>query len=147
MMTTNVHPPLTDDVVARRPSRTTTAAVVLVGAVLPALAGIVLLGSVAVGRPLLGRWFPGGRAGGPDRTQPSRSVSAGPLTLVWAVGLLLAGALQAVGAATGGGSIMDPTGFVARAAVGLGVEAILLVVSVRWPAVRAARAGARARRP
>jgi hypothetical protein len=89
----------------------------LFAAVLPGLVGILLGASVVVGRPLLQRW---------------RSQGASSLTLVWALGLLVAGALQAFGAVSGTESMFDPIGFLSRTAVALAVEALLLGVSVFW---------------
>ena len=102
----------------RRPGPTRTVIALVLGAVLPAIAGIVLLGSVALRRPLLDRWVP-----------PAK---AGSLTVLWGVGLVIAGVLQGVGAFIAGMSITDPDGFGMRTLVGVGAEAVLLFIGRWW---------------
>ena len=124
----------------------TTAA--LVGAVLPALAGLAFLISLATRRPLIGaaarRWpwltsYPPG--GLPRRIQVG-------LTAAWGIGLLAAGAAQAAGAITGGLSITSPGSFATRALIALAAEAALTVITVIWlhrkPAPRTLSAATRA---
>jgi len=118
-----------------RPSATALtglAAAAIVGAVLPALAGLAFLISLATRRPLIGaaarRWpwltsYPPGSL--PRRTQVG-------LTAVWGIGLLAAGAVQATGAITGGLSITSPASFTTRALIALAAEAALAVFTVIW---------------
>src|SRR5215469_11164167 len=105
-----------------RPSVTAVAgltAAAIVGAVIPALAGLAFLISIATPRPLIGtavrRWpwltsYPPGDL--PRHTQVG-------LTALWGTGLLAAGAVQAAGAITGGLTITSPASFTARALIAL----------------------------
>ena len=125
-----------------RPSATTLAALTaaaIVGAVIPALAGLAFLISLATRRPLIG-----GAARRPWLTSypPGdlpRRVQVG-LTAVWGIGLLVAGAVQAAGAINGGLTITSPASFITRALIALAAEAALVVVTVIWlhrkPALR-----------
>jgi hypothetical protein len=118
-----------------RPAAATLAgrgAAALAGAVLPALAGLAFLISLAARRPLIGtaarRWpwltsYPPGSL--PRRTQAG-------LTAVWGVGLLAAAAIQGAGALTGGLTITSPGSFTARALIALAAEAALAVITVIW---------------
>jgi hypothetical protein len=54
------------------------------------------------------------------------------LTVLWGIGLVIAGGLQAVGTSVAGMSITDPIGFLVRTAVGVGAEALLFFLSVSW---------------
>ena len=136
-----------------RPSATALAgltAAAIVGAVLPALAGLAFLISLAARRPLIGaaarRWpwltsYPPGHL--PRRVQTG-------LTAAWGIGLLAAGAVQAAGAINGGLTITSPAGFTSRALIALAAEAVLAVITVIWlhrtPAPRRLAAAARAGR-
>ena len=127
----------------RRPPATTLAglgAAAIASAVIPALAGLAFLISLAARRPLIGgaarRWpwltsYPPGDL--PRRVQVG-------LTAVWGIGLLVAGALQAAGAINGGLTITSPASFITRALIALAAEAALVVVTVIWlhrkPALR-----------
>ena len=118
-----------------RPSATTLAALTaaaIVGAVIPALAGLAFLISLVTRRPLIGtaarRWpwltsYPPGDL--PHRTQVG-------LTAIWGIGLLAAGAAQAAGAITGGLSITSPGSFTTRALIALAAEAALAVITIIW---------------
>jgi hypothetical protein len=118
-----------------RPSATALAgltAAAITGAVLPALAGLAFLISLATRRPLIGtaarRWpwltsYPPG--GLPRRVQVG-------LTAAWGIGMLAAGAAQAAGAINGGLSIASPGSFTARALIALAAEAALAVITVIW---------------
>ena len=140
-----------------RPSATVLAglaAAAIAGAVLPALAGLAFLISLATRRPLIGdaarRWpwltsYPPG--GLPRRTQTA-------LTALWGIGLLAAGAVQAAGAINGGLTITSPASFTTRALIALAAEAVLAVITLTWlhrkPAPRTLSAATRAaprRRP
>jgi hypothetical protein len=119
----------------RRPPATTLAgltAAAIVSAVIPALAGLAFLISIAVRRPLIGaavrRWpwltsYPPG--GLPRRIQVG-------LTAAWGIGLLAAGAAQAAGAITGGLTVTSPGSFASRALIALAAEAALAVITVIW---------------
>jgi len=104
----------------------------IAGAVIPALAGLAFLISLATRRPLIGtaarRWpwltsYPPGDL--PRRTQAG-------LTAVWGIGLLAAGAVQAAGAINGSLSITNPGSFATRALIALAAEAALAVITVIW---------------
>jgi len=134
-----------------RPSATALAgltAAAIVGAVIPALAGLAFLISLATRRPLIGtaarRWpwltsYPPG--GLPRRTQVG-------LTAVWGIGLLAAGAVQAAGAINGSLTITSLASFTTRALIALAAEAVLTVITVIWlhrkPAPRTLSAAIRA---
>jgi hypothetical protein len=107
-------------------------AAAIAGAVLPALAGLAFLISLAIRRPLIGaaarRWpwltsYPPG--GLPPRVQAG-------LTAVWGIGLLAAGAAQAAGAINGSLTITSPGSFATRALIALAAEAALAVITVIW---------------
>jgi hypothetical protein len=109
----------------------------LAAALLPALAGLALLGSVAVRRPALAaltrRWP---RLAGAD-SRADRVASR--LTIAWGLGLLAVGGLQAIGALAWGLSITDPVGLLLRTLLALGGEALLALVTVAY--ARTASAG------
>ena len=117
----------------RRPPATTLAglgAAAIASAVIPALAGLAFLISLAARRPLIGgaarRWpwltsYPPGDL--PRRVQVG-------LTAVWGIGLLVAGAVQAAGAINGGLTITSPASFTTRALIALAAEAALAVITV-----------------
>jgi hypothetical protein len=105
----------------------------IAGAVLPVLAGLAFLGSLAARRPLIAtaarRWpWLGAR---PTDHQPTgdRRVLNG-LTATWGIAMLAAGAAQGIGAATGKLTVTDPASFTARALIALVVEAVLTVVTI-----------------
>src|SRR5262249_34881266 len=105
-----------------RPSATALAgltAAAIVGAVIPALAGLAFLISLAPRRPPSGPaarpwpWLPSSPPGGPPRhTQVG-------LTAVWGIGLLAAGAVQAAGAINGSLTITSLASFTTRALIAL----------------------------
>ena len=103
---------------------------VIVGAVLPVLVALVLLGSALLNRPLLGRlvdrWPALARAAAVERR---RVVTR--LTVAWGVGLLAIGGLQGV-AELAGLSITDPVGFTVRTLGSLALEAVLFIASVAY---------------
>ena len=105
-------------------------AAVIVGALLPVLVALVLLGSALVHRPLLGRlvgrWPALARAAAVERR---RVVTR--LTVAWGVGLLAIGGLQGV-AELAGLSITDPVGFTVRTLASLALEAVLFMASVAY---------------
>jgi hypothetical protein len=117
----------------------------LIGAVIPAAAGLAFLISLAARRPLIAvaarrwPWLTGRPAAQPSRdalashpvAQPSRRVLVG-LTAAWGIGLLAAAAVQGVGTFTGGLALTSPTGFTARAVIALAVEAILATITLVW---------------
>ena len=118
-----------------RPTATTLAglaAAALVSAVIPAVAGLAFLISLATRRPLIAvaarrwPWLTGRPA-----AQPSRRTLTG-LTAAWGIGLLAAGAVQGAGAITGGLTLTSPASFTARALIALGVEAILAALTIAW---------------
>ena len=116
-----------------RPGLTRTVIAVVLAAVLPALAGVVLLGSVAIRRPLLDRWLRSPTGSPPNPTTARASAATATwLTVLWGVGLVIAGVLQGVGALVAGTPITDPTGFAMRTLVGVGAEGLLFFISRRW---------------
>jgi hypothetical protein len=118
-----------------KPPATTLArlgAAAIASAVIPALAGLAFLISLAIRRPLIGaavrRWpwltsYPPGEF--PRRTQMG-------LTAFWGIGLLAAGAVQLAGAINGGLTITNPASFTVRALIALTVEAILAAITIIW---------------
>jgi hypothetical protein len=119
----------------QRPRATTVAglaAAALVSAVIPAVAGLAFLISLAARRPLITvaarrwPWLAGRRV-----AQPSRRALTG-LTAAWGIGLVAAAAVQGAGAITGGLSLTSPASFAARALIALAVEAILAATTVAW---------------
>ena len=108
------------------------AAAALVGAVIPAAAGLAFLISLLARRPLIGvaarrwSWLTGRSA-----PQPSLGALTG-LTAVWGVGMLAAAAIQGAGALTGGLSLTSPASFAARALIALAAEAILATATIAW---------------
>ena len=117
------------------------AAGAIIGAVLPALAGLVLLGSAALRRPLLGRriFTRLDGASSPAATWQSDRAAI-RLTLVWGAGLVLTGLVQGLMVLTTGASVTDPAGMLTRTLVGLAGEALLAVATLIW------LSGVRARR-
>jgi hypothetical protein len=109
----------------------------LAAALLPALAGLALLGSVAVRRPALAalaeRWP---RLAGTD---PRGDRVATRLTIAWGLGLLAVGGVQAIGALAWGLSITDPVALLLRTFLALGGEALLVLGTVAY--ARTASAG------
>ncbi len=132
-MTTNPVPARVGLNGRRRGDSIRTATALVLAAILPALAGVVLLGSVALRRPLLGRWLASPGRGAPNpATTGSPAPNATSLTVLWGVGMIIAGALQGVPAFVAGVSITDPTGFLMRTLVGVAAEAVLFFVSMWW---------------
>jgi len=107
------------------------AAAALVSAVIPAVAGLAFLISLAARRPLVAvavrrwPWLTGRPA-----QLPRRALTG--LTAAWAVGLLAAAAAQGAGALTGGLAFTSPASFTARALIALAVEAILAALTITW---------------
>ena len=117
------------------------AAGAIIGAVLPALAGLVLLGSAALRRPVLGRRIFTRIDGDSDPAAAWQSDRAATrLTLVWGAGLVLTGLVQGLMVLTTGASVTDPAGMLTRTLVGLAGEALLAVATLIW------LSGVRARR-
>ena len=109
-----------------------TALAAIVAAILPALAGLVLLGSAALRRPMLGRWArppspAPGRAG-----QGELRRAAIRLTVAWGTGLLLAGLAQGLLALTAGTPLTDPAGMITRTLIGVAGEALLAIATLAW---------------
>ena len=108
------------------------AATALISAVIPAVAGLAFLISLAIRRPLVAvatrrwPWLTGRLA-----AQPSHRTLTG-LTAAWGIGLLAAAAVQGTGALTGGLAFTSPGGFAARALIALAIEAILAVLTIAW---------------
>jgi hypothetical protein len=107
--------------------------VAIAGAVLPVLAGLAFLGSLAARRPLIAtaarRWPWLGAQ--PTDHQPTRDRRVlNGLTATWGIAMLAAGAAQGIGAATGKLTVTDPASFTARALIALAVEAVLTVVTI-----------------
>ena len=108
------------------------AATALISAVIPAVAGLAFLISLAIRRPLVAvatrrwPWLTGRLA-----AQPSHRTLTG-LTAAWGIGLLAAAAVQGAGAITGGLTFTSPASFAARALIALAIEAILAAVTIAW---------------
>ena len=100
-------------------------AAALISAVIPAAAGLAFLISLVARRPLVAvaarRWP--WLTGRPATPPPHRTLTG--LTAAWGIGLLSAGAVQGVGAITGGLTLTSPASFAGRALIALAVEAIL----------------------
>jgi hypothetical protein len=99
----------------------------IVGALLPVLVALVLLGSALFNRPLLGRvarrWPTLARAAAAEgRGLVTR------MTVMWGIGLLVIGGLQGV-AELAGLSITDPVGIVVRTVGSLALEGVLYLAS------------------
>ena len=119
----------------QRPRVTTVAglaAAALGSAVIPAAAGLAFLISLAARRPLVAvaarRWP--WLTGRPAARLPRRALTG--LTAAWGIGLLSAGAVQGVGAITGGLTLTSPASFAGRALIALAVEAILAGLTIAW---------------
>jgi hypothetical protein len=130
-----VNNPATTHTPQTRPPATTVAglaAAALIGAVIPAAAGLAFLISVAARRPLIAvaarRWP--WLTGRPAAQPPHRALTG--LTAAWGIGLLAAGAAQGAGALTGGPALTSPGGFAARALIALAIEAILAALTIAW---------------
>jgi hypothetical protein len=120
---------------AARPRATTLAALAagaLISAVIPAVAGLAFLISLATRRPLIAvaarrwPWLTGRPA-----ARPSRRALTG-LTAAWGIALLAAAAVQGAGALTGGLALTSPGSFAARALIALAAEAILATITLAW---------------
>jgi hypothetical protein len=116
-----------------RPGKAATVGLGIAAAIVPALAGLVLLGSAALRRPLLAAWVARPGDGARDTQRQRRAAS---LSVLWGLGLLIAGGLQALMAIAGALALTDPLGFLFRTLVGLAAEAILVVVTPWWLRVR-----------
>jgi hypothetical protein len=103
----------------------------IIAAVVPALAGLVLLGSAALRHPILGRriFIPADGARGPSAARRSGR-AATRLTLAWGTGLIVTGLVQGLMALTAGTSITDPAGLLTRTLVGLAGEALLALATL-----------------
>ena len=119
----------------QRPRVTTVAglaAAALGSAVIPAVAGLAFLISLAIRRPLVAaaarRWP--WLTGRPADPPPHRALTG--LTAAWGIGLLAAGAVQGAGALTGGLGFTNPASFAARALIALVIEAILAALTITW---------------
>lgn len=105
------------------------AAAAIGAAVLPVVAGIVFLVSLAARRPLMAavarRWPVTRRAhAASDRRTMNR------LTAVWGIALLATGALQGFAEVTARLTITDPAGFTVRTLLAVAVETVLAAVTV-----------------
>jgi hypothetical protein len=114
-------------------------AAAIVGSMVPALVGLAFLLSLAARRPLIAAdrwpWLSGGRTG----AEPARDRRAfNRLTAVWGIAMLAAGAIQGIGALTGGLAITDAASLATRALIALATEAALSAGTVaylrHWPA-------------
>ena len=110
-------------------------AAAIAGSLLPALAGLVFLISLAVRRPLIAAaadrwlWLSGGRTA----AEPARNGRAFYLlTTVWGIAMLAAGAIQGIGALTGSLTITNAASFATRALIALAIEAALSVGTVSY---------------
>ena len=101
----------------------TLVALLFVGALLPVLVALVLLGSALLNRPLLGRVVRRWPALARAVTAEGRGVVT-RMTVVWGIGLLAIGVLQGA-AELAGLSITDPVGIVVRTVGSLALEALL----------------------
>jgi hypothetical protein len=101
--------------------------VLVVGALLPVLVALVLLCSVLVNRPLVGRLVHHWPALAHAMAVDGRAVVT-RITVVWGIGLLVLGALQGA-AELVGVSITDPGGIIVRTLGSLALEAGLYIAS------------------
>ena len=112
------------------PSNSTTtlarAAAPLVAALVPALAGLALLCSRRARRKAIAL------IGGDH----AASAPAAQIGKTWGIGLLIIGALQALGSLALGLSITDPTAVLLRTVFALAAEALLLLLTTRTAANR-----------
>jgi hypothetical protein len=103
-------------------ARMTAAVLTLLGgAIAPVLLAIALLASVALHRPFLARYLEP-RAQGADRT----AGLARRITVIWGIGLLVIGGLQAVFSTTFNVSLLGPVDILVRTLGALALEAVLL---------------------
>jgi hypothetical protein len=107
-------------------------AAAFISAVIPAVAGLAFLISLAARRPLVAvaarrwPWLTGRTAARP----PHRTLTG--LTAAWGIGLLAAAAVQGAYALTGGLTFTSPASFAARALIALAIEAILGALTIAW---------------
>jgi hypothetical protein len=87
--------------------------VAFTAALMPALIALILLGSVAWGRPLVGR-----------RGTPAL---ARAVTIAWGVGLIVIGLVQGASAMLLGMSVTNPTDLIIRTLVSAALEGLLFV--------------------
>ena len=113
----------------------TLVALLFVGALLPVLVALVLLGSALLNRPLLGRVVRRWPALARAVTAEGRGVVT-RMTVVWGIGLLAIGVLQGA-AELAGLSITDPVGIVVRTLGSLALEAVLYMASNAYLRTRA----------
>jgi hypothetical protein len=106
------------------------AAAALAAALVPVLAGLAILRSNRVRRTAIALI-------GFDHTASAPAVQLGKL---WGVGLLIIGALQALGSLALGLPITDPAALLVRTLFALAAEALLLALSIRIVPNRAAAA-------
>jgi hypothetical protein len=93
----------------------------VLAALVPAVFGLAILASAAIGRPLIAHIL-----------TTSNRVAANRLTIVWGIALLAIAGGQLAGALTGLGSITSAPGFAARSGFALAAETILLVASFAY---------------
>jgi hypothetical protein len=93
----------------------------VLGAVLPAVFGVLFLVSAALHRPVLARALP----------QYSTEI-AQRLTVVWGIVLVVIGALQGAGALIGIGSITSASGLAVRFVFALIAEIVVLGATVAY---------------
>lgn len=111
------------------------AAAAVAAAVLPVVAGVVFLASLAARRPLMAvvaRHWPVPRRGQPAQHAAFDGPAINRLTAVWGIALLAAGALQGLAEVTAGLTITDPASFTMRALIGVAVEAALTAGTVTY---------------
>jgi len=109
------------------------AAAAVAAALLPVVAGVVFLASLAAGRPLMAvvaRHWPVPRRGPPAQHAAFDRRAINRLTAVWGITLLAAGALQGLAEVTAGLTITDPAGFTVRALLAISVETVLTTGTV-----------------
>jgi hypothetical protein len=106
----------------------------LVGALVPVLVALVLLGSALLHRPLFARLL---------RRWPALARAAAVeghavvtrMTVIWGIGLLVIGGLQGA-AELAGLSLTDPIGILLRAVGSLALEAVLYIASNAYLEIR-----------
>ncbi len=109
------------------------AAAAIAAAVLPVVAGVAFLASLAARRPLMAavaRRWPVPRRGPPGQHAAFDRRAINRLTAVWGIALLAAGALQGLAEVTAGLTITDPGSFMVRALLAIAVEAVLTAGTV-----------------
>jgi hypothetical protein len=104
-----------------------TALALLAGAIAPVLIAVALLASVALHRPFLARYLESD-----TREDCPETGLARRLTLIWGIGLLLIGGMQAAFSTTANLSLLGPLDILIRTFGALALEGVLLTVTALY---------------